>query len=68
MELLSRWKWQQVYGKYLSKMLAKSSIAIFINETSSFLQGLSQLIVITYGAILVVQGYQQYQQDAGWKL
>ncbi len=55
-ELLSRWKWQQVYGKYLSKMLAKSSIAIFINETSSFLQGLSQLIVITYGAILVVQG------------
>ena len=55
-ELLSRWKWQKVYGKYLSKMLAKSSIAIFINETSSFLQGLSQLIVITYGAILVVQG------------
>ncbi len=55
-ELLSRWKWQQVYGKYLAKMLSKSSIAIFINETSSFLQGLSQLIVITYGAILVVQG------------
>lgn len=55
-EMLSRWKWQATFGQYLDRMLKKSAIAIFVNESSGFLQGLSQLLVISYGAILVIEG------------
>lgn len=55
-ENVSRWKWQAIFSKYLDRSLNKSAIAIFVNESSNFLQNLSQLLIIACGAVLVVQG------------
>ena len=55
-ETVSRWKWQDLYGKYISRTFEKTITGTLLGETSKVLQQLSQLFVLWIGAILVLNG------------
>jgi ATP-binding cassette subfamily B protein len=55
-EMVSRWKWQDSYAKYISRTFEKTITGTFLNESSQVLQKLSQLLVLWVGATLVLQG------------
>ncbi len=55
-ERISRWKWQDLYGKYISKSFQKTITGTALSETSQVLQQLSQLLVLWIGARLVLNG------------
>jgi ATP-binding cassette subfamily B protein len=55
-EMVSRWKWQDLYSKYISRTFEKTITGTFLNETSQVLQKLSQLLVLWVGASLVLKG------------
>jgi len=55
-ELISRWKWQDYYAKYISRTFEKTITGTALTETSQVLQKLSQLLVLWVGAILVLKG------------
>jgi ATP-binding cassette subfamily B protein len=54
-EMVSRWKWQDFYAKYLSRTFDKTITGTFLNETSQVLQKLSQLLVLWVGATMVLK-------------
>ena len=55
-EMISRWKWQDLYGKYISRTFEKTITGTALSETSQVLQKLSQLLVLWVGASLVLSG------------
>ena len=55
-EMVSRWKWQEMYAKYISRTFEKTITGTFLNESSQVLQKLSQLLVLWVGATLVLSG------------
>ncbi|MCT0216604.1 peptidase domain-containing ABC transporter [Synechococcus sp. CS-1330] len=55
-EMVSRWKWQELYGQYISRTFEKTVTGTALNETSQVLQKLSQLLVLWVGAAMVLQG------------
>jgi ATP-binding cassette subfamily B protein len=55
-EMVSRWKWQDFYSKYIARTFEKTITGTFLNETSQVLQKLSQLLVLWVGASLVLKG------------
>jgi ATP-binding cassette subfamily B protein len=55
-EMVSRWKWQEFYGKYIARSFEKAITGTALNETSQVLQKLSQLFVLWVGASLVLKG------------
>ena len=55
-EMVSRWKWQDFYSKYIARTFEKTITGTFLNETSQVLQKLSQLLVLWVGASMVLQG------------
>ena len=55
-ENISRWKWQDLYSKYISKSFQKTIVTTALSESSKVLQQLSQLIVLWVGAGLVLSG------------
>jgi len=55
-EMVSRWKWQDYYAKYISRTFEKTITGTFLNETSQVLQKLSQLLVLWVGAAMVLKG------------
>jgi len=55
-EMVSRWKWQELYGKYISRTFEKTVTGTALTETSKVLQKLSQLLVLWVGAALVLRG------------
>lgn len=55
-ERVSRWKWQELYSKYISKSFQKTLTGTALGETSQVLQQLSQLLVLWVGASLVLKG------------
>ena len=55
-EMVSRWKWQELHSKYISKAFEKTITGTALSETSQVLQKLSQLLVLWYGASLVLKG------------
>jgi len=55
-EMVSRWKWQDLYSKYISRSFEKTITATALSETSQTLQKLSQLLVLWVGATLVLKG------------
>ncbi|MEY4800283.1 MAG: hypothetical protein RLZZ213_730 [Cyanobacteriota bacterium] len=55
-EMISRWKWQDFYGKYISRTFEKTITGTALTETSQVLQKLSQLLVLWVGASLVLSG------------
>ncbi len=55
-ERVSRWKWQELYSKYISKSFQKTITGTALGETSQVLQQISQLLVLWIGATLVLKG------------
>ena len=55
-EMVSRWKWQDFYSKYIARTFEKTITGTFLNESSQVLQKLSQLLVLWVGASLVLKG------------
>ncbi len=55
-EMVSRWKWQDFYSKYIARTFEKTITGTFLNESSQVLQKLSQLLVLWVGAALVLKG------------
>ena len=55
-ETVSRWKWQELYGKYISRTFEKTITSTALSEISKVLQQLSQLLVLWVGATLVLAG------------
>ncbi|MCX5946724.1 MAG: peptidase domain-containing ABC transporter [Cyanobacteria bacterium] len=55
-EMVSRWKWQDFYSKYISRSFEKTLTGTVLTETSQVLQKLSQLLVLWVGASLVLKG------------
>ncbi|AAZ58714.1 ATPase [Prochlorococcus marinus str. NATL2A] len=55
-ENVSRWKWQELYGSYISKSFQKTITGTSLNEISQVLQQISQLLVLWIGAGLVLNG------------
>ncbi|EAQ75817.1 MULTISPECIES: ABC transporter transmembrane domain-containing protein [unclassified Synechococcus] len=55
-EMVSRWKWQELYGKYISRTFEKTITGTALSQIGQVLQKLSQLLVIWVGAVLVLRG------------
>ena len=55
-ERVSRWKWQELYSRYISRTFEKTITGTALQETSQVLQQLSQLLVLWIGASLVLKG------------
>ena len=55
-EMVSRWKWQERYSRYIARTFEKTITGTALNETSQVLQKLSQLLVLWVGATLVLKG------------
>ncbi len=49
-------KWQKNYSKYIGKSFQKNILGSSLNESSQFLQKISQLFVLWVGAGLVIDG------------
>ncbi|BAZ43061.1 toxin secretion ABC transporter ATP-binding protein [Chondrocystis sp. NIES-4102] len=55
-ELRSRWKWQEYYGRYISTGFQTVITSTLAKSASTFLNKLSQVITIGLGAYLVLDG------------
>jgi subfamily B ATP-binding cassette protein HlyB/CyaB len=55
-EMVSRWKWQERYSRYIARTFEKTVTGTALNETGQMLQKLSQLMVLWVGATLVLNG------------
>ena len=55
-EIVSRWKWQERYSRYIARTFEKTVTGTALNQTGQVLQKLSQLMVLWVGATLVLQG------------
>lgn len=55
-EVVSRWKWQEMYHRYISRTFEKTVTGTALNQTSQVLQKLSQLMVLWVGASMVLRG------------
>ena len=55
-EMVSRWKWQERYAKYIDRSYEKTITGTALNQTGQVLQKLSQLMVLWVGASLVLDG------------
>ena len=55
-ETVTRWKWQDLYNKYISKTFDKTITGTSLGQLSTVMQQLSQLIVLWLGATLVLNG------------
>ena len=55
-ETSSRWKWQNYYSKFIKSNYQKTITAVSLNQLTQSLQKISQLIVLWYGAIMVLNG------------
>ena len=55
-EMISRWKWQDLYNHYIARTFEKTITGTALTESSQVLQKLSQLLVLWVGAGLVLKG------------
>ena len=55
-EIVSRWKWQERYSRYIARTFEKTVTGTALNQTGQVLQKLSQLMVLWVGAALVLKG------------
>ena len=67
-ELISRWKWQDSYGKYIARTFEKTVTGTALTETSQVLQKLSQLLVLWVGATLVLKGEMSLGQLIAFRI
>ncbi|CAK6696052.1 peptidase domain-containing ABC transporter [Synechococcus sp. CBW1107] len=55
-EMVSRWKWQELYARYIGRSFEQTVTGTALSQTSTMLQKLSQLLVLWVGASLVLDG------------
>tara|TARA_B100000073_G_scaffold175116_1_gene144975 strand:- start:1318 stop:3270 length:1953 start_codon:yes stop_codon:yes gene_type:complete len=55
-EMISRWTWQERYGKYINRSFEQTITGTTLSQTSQVLQKISQLLVLWVGASLVLSG------------
>jgi len=55
-EMVSRWKWQDRYGEYITNSFDKTITGTLLTQSSQLLQKLSQLMVLWMGASMVLNG------------
>ena len=55
-EMISRWKWQEYYNRYIARSFEKAITGTTISQVSSVLQKISQLLVLWVGASMVLKG------------
>lgn len=67
-ELISRWKWQSLYSKYINRAFEKTITGTTLTETSQVLQKLSQLMVLWVGATLVLKGEMSLGQLIAFRI
>jgi ATP-binding cassette subfamily B protein len=67
-EMISRWKWQSLYSKYISRAFEKTVTGTALTETSQVLQKLSQLLVLWVGATLVLKGEMSLGQLIAFRI
>ena len=67
-EMISRWKWQDFYSKYISRTFEKTITGTALTETSQVLQKLSQLLVLWVGASLVLKGEMSLGQLIAFRI
>ena len=48
-ETISRWKWQKLYSKYISRTFERTISSTTIGQISQVLQKISQLLVCGFG-------------------
>ena len=67
-EMISRWKWQSLYGNYINRAFEKTVTGTALSETSQVLQKLSQLLVLWVGATLVLKGEMSLGQLIAFRI
>ncbi len=67
-EMISRWKWQSLYSKYINRAFEKTVTGTALSETSQVLQKLSQLLVLWVGATLVLKGEMSLGQLIAFRI
>jgi len=67
-EMISRWKWQDFYSKYIARTFEKTITGTALTETSQVLQKLSQLLVLWVGATLVLKGEMSLGQLIAFRI
>ncbi len=67
-EMISRWKWQDLYTRYISRSFEKTITGTALVETSQVLQKLSQLMVLWVGASLVLKGEMSLGQLIAFRI
>ena len=55
-EMISRWKWQEYYNRYIARSFEKAITGTTISQISTVLQKISQLLVLWVGASMVLNG------------
>ena len=55
-EIVSRWKWQEYYQRYIGRTFEKTITGVAVTQSSQVLQKLSQLLVLWVGAEMVLDG------------
>ena len=67
-EMISRWKWQDFYSRYIARSFEKTITGTALTETSQVLQKLSQLLVLWVGATLVLGGEMSLGQLIAFRI
>jgi ATP-binding cassette subfamily B protein len=67
-EMISRWKWQDLYSRYIARSFEKTITGTALVETSQVLQKLSQLLVLWVGASLVLKGEMSLGQLIAFRI
>jgi ATP-binding cassette subfamily B protein len=67
-EMVSRWRWQESYGRYISRSFEKTITGVSLTEVSQVLQKLSQLLVLWVGASLVLDGTMSLGQLIAFRI
>ena len=67
-EIVSRWKWQDLYSGYISRTFEKTITTTALSQVSTVLQQLSQLLVLWIGASLVLQGKMSLGQLIAFRI
>jgi ATP-binding cassette subfamily B protein len=55
-EMRTRWRWQELYSRYISAAFRSVTTSTISNSSSQFFNKLSGLIVLWFGAYLVLNG------------
>ncbi len=67
-EVVSRWKWQDLYSRYISRTFEQTITGTVIQQFSQVLQKISQLLVLWVGAQLVLDGYLSLGQLIAFRI